>query len=76
MKPLFRKIDNHMLRVADLDAAIAFYQDKPGHRLIWRDEEAAGLAMEETDAELVLHRTIGPETDMLVDDAAQAGGAQ
>jgi predicted enzyme related to lactoylglutathione lyase len=71
-KALFRKIDNHMLRVADLDAAIAFYQDKLGHRLLWRDQEAAGLAMAETDAELVLHRKIGPETDLLVDDADRA----
>ncbi len=71
-QPLFRKIDNHMLRVADLDAAIAFYRDKLGHTLIWRDGEAAGLALPETDAELVLHRHIGPETDILVRDADRA----
>jgi predicted enzyme related to lactoylglutathione lyase len=69
---LFRKIDNHMLRVDDLDAAIAFYRDKLGHRLIWRDGDAAGLALRETDAELVLHRHIGPETDIIVDDADKA----
>ncbi len=66
---LFRKIDNHLLRVDDLDAAIAFYRDRLGHRLIWRNDEAAGLAFPETDAELVLHRLIGPETDILVRDA-------
>jgi predicted enzyme related to lactoylglutathione lyase len=71
-QPLFRKIDNHMLRVADLEAAIAFYRDKLGHSLIWRDADAAGLALPETDAELVLHRLIGPETDIVVDDADQA----
>ena len=27
---LFRKIDNHLLRVADLDAAIYFYREKLG----------------------------------------------
>jgi len=69
---LFRKIDNHMLRVDDLDAAIAFYRDRLGHQLIWRDDDAAGLALRETDAELVLHRRIGPETDILVDDADKA----
>ena len=68
MKPLFRKLDNHLLRVDDLDAAIAFYRDKLGHRLIWRNDEAAGLALPETDAELVLHRRIGPETDIVVDN--------
>ena len=64
---LFRKLDNHLLRVDDLDAAIAFYRDRLGHRLIWRNDEAAGLALPETDAELVLHRHIGPETDILVE---------
>ena len=68
MKPLFRKLDNHLLRVDDLDAAIAFYRDKLGHKLIWRNDEAAGLALPETDAELVLHRHIGPETDIVVDN--------
>ncbi len=71
-EPLFRKIDNYMLRVVDLDAAIAFYRDKLGHTLIWRDGEAAGLALPETDAEIVLHCHIGPETDILVRDADQA----
>ena len=68
IEALFRKLDNHLLRVDDLDAAIAFYRDKLGHRLIWRNDEAAGLALPETDAELVLHRRIGPETDIVVDD--------
>ncbi len=42
--PLFRKLDNLLLRVADLDAAIAFYRDRLGHRVLWRTEEAAALA--------------------------------
>jgi catechol 2,3-dioxygenase-like lactoylglutathione lyase family enzyme len=65
---LFRKLDNHLLRVADLDAAISFYQDKLGHRLSWRSDEAAGFALPETEAELVVHLKIGPETDILVRD--------
>jgi predicted enzyme related to lactoylglutathione lyase len=69
---LFRKIDNHLLRVADLDAAISFYGDKLGHRLLWRSDEAAGFALPETDAELVVHLHIGPETDILVDDVNEA----
>src|SRR5262245_28516692 len=75
MKPFFRKIDNHLLRVDDLDAAISFYRDRLGHPLIWRDREAAAFALPETDAELVVHLRIGPETDMLaenVDDAFAA----
>ncbi|HWJ72095.1 MAG TPA: VOC family protein [Kaistia sp.] len=71
-EPLFRKIDNLLLKVDDLNAALAFYRDGLGHRLIWRDEEAAGLALPETDAELVLHRRVGPESDLLVDDVETA----
>ena len=71
-QPLIRKIDNCMLRVADLDAAISFYRDGLGHKLIWRDDEAAGFALPETDAELVVHRHIGPETDLLVDNVESA----
>ena len=69
---LFRKIDNHLLRVADIDAAIAFYRDKLGHRLLWQSGEAAGFALPETDAELVVHLRIGPETDILVRDVEEA----
>ena len=69
---LFRKIDNHLLRVADLDAAISFYGDKLGHRLLWRSDQAAGFALPETDAELVVHLHLGPETDILVDDVDEA----
>ena len=69
---LFRKIDNHLLRVADLDAAISFYGDKLGHRLLWRNDQAAGFALPETDAELVVHLHLGPETDILVDDVDEA----
>jgi catechol 2,3-dioxygenase-like lactoylglutathione lyase family enzyme len=71
-KPLFRKLDNLLLHVSDLDAAISFYRDELGHALLWRDRNAAGFALPETDAELVLHLEIGPETDILVDDAADA----
>ncbi|HTV71211.1 MAG TPA: VOC family protein [Rhizobiaceae bacterium] len=72
MSPLFRKLDNHMLRVNDLDAAISFYRDKLGHGLIWRNKDAAGFALPETDAELVVHLRIGPETDILVHDVDSA----
>src|SRR5580704_104144 len=71
---LFRKIDNHLLRVSDLDAAISFYRDKLGHQLLSRSDDSAGFALPETDAELVVHLNIGPETDIVVAnvDAAYA----
>jgi catechol 2,3-dioxygenase-like lactoylglutathione lyase family enzyme len=69
--PLFRKLDNLLLRVADLDAAISFYRDQLGHRVLWRSEEAIGFALPDTDAELV-HFHIGPETDVLVENVDEA----
>ena len=71
-KPLFRKLDNLLLTVPDLDAAIAFYRDRLGHPLIWRDDDAAGFALPDTDAELVVHTAIGPESDILVEDVDEA----
>ena len=70
--PLFRKLDNLLLRVADLDAAISFYRDQLGHRVLWRSEEAIGFALPDTDAELVAHLHIGPETDVLVENVDEA----
>ncbi|WP_421934161.1 VOC family protein [Phenylobacterium sp.] len=71
-EPLFRKLDCLMLKAADLDAGIAFYTDALGHRVIWRSPVAAGLAMPDTDAELVLHTQLGPEANLLVADVDEA----
>jgi catechol 2,3-dioxygenase-like lactoylglutathione lyase family enzyme len=71
-RPLFRKLDNLLLRVADLDSAISFYSDRLGHRVLWRSEEAVGFALPDTDAELVVHLHIGPETDVLVENVDDA----
>lgn len=40
--------------------------------MLWRSHEAAGFALPETDAELVVHMHLGPETDILVDDVDEA----
>jgi catechol 2,3-dioxygenase-like lactoylglutathione lyase family enzyme len=69
---LFRKLDNLLLRVTDLDAAISFYRDRLGHRVLWRSEEGVGIALPDTDAELVVHLNIGPEADVLVEDVDEA----
>jgi lactoylglutathione lyase len=72
-QPLFHKLDCVRLHVPDLDAALAFYRDRLGHRLIWRTEHAVGLGMPDTDAELVLHTDDGgEEIDFLVDSADEA----
>ena len=80
--PLFQKIDCVRLPVNDLESALGFYRDKLGLRLVWRTENDAGLAMPDTDAEIVLDTDgAGNEIDLLVasaDDAAaefvRAGG--
>lgn len=81
-EPLFRKVDCILLAVSDLDMALRFYSELLGHSLVWRTPEAAGLAMPEFDAELVLHTALGGQTNLLVAsvDAAlprflEAGGA-
>lgn len=71
--PLLRKVDCHSLRVADLEAGLAFYRDRLGHELKWRTAEMAGLRLPDSDAELVLHAEERPqETDFLVADVDAA----
>jgi predicted enzyme related to lactoylglutathione lyase len=73
MTALFKKVDCHSLRVSDLDAALAFYRDRLGHELIWRDAAGAGLKLPDCDAELVLHTDERPiETDLLVASVPEA----
>ena len=74
-RPLFRKLDNLLLRGANLDAAISFYRDRLGHRVLWRSDKAVGFALSETDAEPVAHLNVGPETDVLVEDVDKAFAA-
>jgi predicted enzyme related to lactoylglutathione lyase len=65
--PLFRKVDCLRLYVSDLEAGMAFYRDRLGHELIWRTEQAVGLRMPDSDAELVLHtEPQPPEIDLTV----------
>ncbi len=81
-EPLILRVDAVQIVVPDLDAGLAFYRDKLGHELRWRNETSAGLAMPDSDTELVIQTTLDePETDLLVesaDDAArrfdEAGG--
>lgn len=52
---MLRKIDCVMIRVEDVPAAMTYYTEVFGLRPIWWDEQSAGLAFPETDAEIVLH---------------------
>jgi predicted enzyme related to lactoylglutathione lyase len=72
-EPLFRKVDCIQVPVPDLEAGLAFYRDKLGHDLKWRTPAAAGLAMPDSDAEIVL-QTERPalEPNLLVDSVDAA----
>ncbi len=73
MPPLFQSIDCVRLYVANLDEALAFYRDKLGHKLVWRSEQAAGLRLPGSDAEIVLQtERAGLEVDLLVASADQS----
>ena len=75
-EPLFRKVDCLQIPVPDLEAGLAFYRDRLGHRLIWRTATAAGLRLPESDAEIVL-QTERPEleADLTVASADAAAEA-
>ncbi len=72
-EPILRKVDCIQIPVPDLEAALAFYRDKLGHRLKWRSASGAGLAMPDSDAEIVL-QTERPELEanLLVESADAA----
>ncbi len=72
-EPLIRKVDAVQIIVPDLEAGLAFYRDKLGHELRWRNETSAGLGMPDGDAELVIQTELPQqETDLLVESADAA----
>jgi len=54
--PLLLAVDAVTVPVPDLDAGLAFYQGRLGHRLLWRNDDVgqAGLSLREEETELVL----------------------
>jgi predicted enzyme related to lactoylglutathione lyase len=75
---MLRKIDCVMLRVDDLDVAADYYTRVFGLTWLWRDDVSVGMAMAETDAEVVLHTMDLPRdtgVHYLVDDVPQAVAA-
>jgi predicted enzyme related to lactoylglutathione lyase len=72
--PLLRAVDAVTIHVPDLDEGIAFYVDRLGHALLWRNQDvgAAGLALRESATEIVLTTQHGYEPNWLVDSADAA----
>ena len=72
-EPLIRKVDAIQIHVPDLDAGLRFYRDLLGHEIIWRTEQAIGLRLPDSDAELVIQTgREGLELNLLVASVEQA----
>jgi predicted enzyme related to lactoylglutathione lyase len=73
---MLRKIDCVMIRVDDLEAAIAYYVEVFGLHPLWQDDASTGLGLPDTDAEIVLHTNpdipSNVEVHYLVDDVVAA----
>jgi predicted enzyme related to lactoylglutathione lyase len=69
-----RTVDAVTLPVPALDDGIAFYVGALGHTLNWRNDAVgqAGLALPDSDTEIVLTTQHGYEPNWLVDDVAAA----
>jgi predicted enzyme related to lactoylglutathione lyase len=68
-----RKVDCVEFYVSDLEAGLAFYRDQLGHEVVWRTEQAVGLRLPESDAEIVLQcERPKQDVDFLVDSAEAA----
>lgn len=71
---LLRKVDAVTVKVPDLDAGLAFYAGRLGHVLNWRNDEIgqAGLALPDSDTEIVLTTEQAYEPNWLVKSADTA----
>lgn len=72
--PVFLTVDAVTVPVPDLDAGLSFYAGSLGHDLLWRNDEVgqAGLALPDSDTEIVLTTQQGYAPTWLVADADQA----
>lgn len=74
--PLLLKVDAVTIRVPDLESGLAFYRDKLGHELVWRNDAIgqAGLRLPESETEIVLATGLEYGPSWLVEDADRAAG--
>ncbi|GAB2616740.1 VOC family protein [Kribbella endophytica] len=75
--PVLRKIDAVTVPVPDLDRGLAYYRDRLGHPLLWRNDAIgqAGLGMPDSDTEIVLTTGLPYAPTWLVDDVDAAVGS-
>lgn len=71
---LLRSVDCVTVPVPDLDIGLAFYRDALGQELLWRSDELeqAGLALPDSETELVLTTQQGYAPGWLVASADRA----
>ena len=71
---LLRKVDAVTVKVTDLDRGLAFYRDRLGHHVNWRNDAVGqiGLALPDSDTELVLTTALAYEPNWLVASADRA----
>lgn len=69
-KPLLKKVDAVLIKVADIEQGLAFYQGTLGQELRWKKDKMAAVKL--GDSELVLSTELDPETDLLVQSVPAA----
>jgi len=73
---MFKKIDCVMIRVDDVAAGEKFYSEVFGLKTLWREAGSVGMALPETNAEIVLHNNAAiphkVEVHYLVDNVVAA----
>jgi predicted enzyme related to lactoylglutathione lyase len=71
---LLKTVDAVTMRVPSLDDGIAFYVSRLGHEVLWRNDDVGqvGLALPDSDTELVLTTRLDSEPNWLVDDVPSA----
>ena len=72
--PVLRMVDAVTLPVPDLEQGLAFYRDRLGHDLIWRNDEVgqAGLRLPDSETEIVLSQNLPYAPNWLVTSVPDA----
>src|SRR5690349_15220391 len=55
LRPMLKKVDRILVRVASLDSAVSYYRDVVGLKLVKQDARLASFRMLDGQTELVLH---------------------
>ena len=72
--PVLRRLDAVTVPVPDLDQGLAFYRDRLGHDLLWRNDAIgqAGLRLPDSGTELVLSTALDYAPNWLVESVDAA----